>query len=59
VANSDADRRLREVEDDLERIDAALRRLDDGSNGSCVACREPLPPAVLTIDPLADRCPSS
>jgi RNA polymerase-binding transcription factor DksA len=58
VASPDADRRLREVEADLERIEQALRRLDDGTYGACNLCGARLPQDVLDADPLTERCPS-
>ena len=41
---------------DLKRIDAALRRLDEGEYGYCAACGDPIAPKRLEIDPLAERC---
>lgn len=46
--------RLRAVE--LQQIAAALRRLDAGDYGYCVACGEPINPARLDIDPAAAKC---
>ncbi len=38
------------------RIDAALRRCDDGSYGYCTACDEPIDPRRLEFDPTATLC---
>jgi len=46
---------LEAIERDLDAVDAALRRLDDGSYGTCESCGAPL--AGLDEDPLARRCP--
>lgn len=42
----------------LQKIEAALQRLDDGSYGTCVDCREPIPPARLGAIPYTDFCVS-
>jgi len=41
---------------DLTRIDAALRRLDDGDYGYCVECGEEIAVKRLEIDPAASHC---
>jgi DnaK suppressor protein len=41
---------------ELRRIDAALRRCDDGSYGECVACGEPIDPRRLALDPAMALC---
>jgi RNA polymerase-binding transcription factor DksA len=54
----DRDRDLGELvrlETDLTAVEVALRRLDDGSYGTCEVCRTPIPDAVAT-DPLVQRC---
>jgi DnaK suppressor protein len=54
----DPDRDLGELavlEADLGHVADALRRLDDGTYGTCEVCGEPIPGAV-EIDPLACRC---
>jgi DnaK suppressor protein len=38
------------------RIDAALRRLDDGSYGDCIECGEPVGDGRLGADPTATHC---
>ena len=40
----------------LREIDAALRRIDDGSYGDCERCREPINPRRLDADPTARLC---
>ncbi len=40
----------------LPRIEAALRRLADGTYGDCVDCGERIPAKRLAIDPTIDRC---
>ena len=47
---------LRRHQVELRRIDAALRRVDDGSYGECLACGEPIVPGRLTADPTATHC---
>lgn len=40
----------------LRNIEAALRRLDEGSYGLCPDCDEPINPKRLEFDPTALRC---
>lgn len=40
----------------LQRIAAALRRLDEGSYGDCVRCEEPIDPRRLRADPATLVC---
>jgi DnaK suppressor protein len=40
----------------LALVDAALRRLDEGSFGSCVRCGQPIPPERLDVLPWAAHC---
>jgi DnaK suppressor protein len=49
----DADRR-REAE--LGQIDAALKRIENGSYGYCVTCEEPIAPKRLEHDPAVPQC---
>jgi DnaK suppressor protein len=54
----DRDRDLGELiglETDLAAVEVALRRLDDGSYGTCEVCRTPITEAVAA-DPLVQRC---
>ena len=43
---------------DLDGVDAALRRLDDGTYGTCEVCSVDLPDDVLAVDPTTRRCPA-
>ncbi len=40
----------------LQRIEAAFKRIDDGSYGECLECGEPIPPRRLEIDPAVTHC---
>lgn len=40
----------------LRKIDAALRRCDEGSYGLCLDCDEPIGEARLEVDPAAELC---
>ena len=42
--------------DTLNRIDAALRRLDEGSYGNCIQCGDEIAEARLRALPFAVRC---
>ena len=42
----------------LQRIDAALKRIDDGGYGECLECDGPIPPRRLEIDPAVALCVS-
>jgi DnaK suppressor protein len=46
--------RRREVE--LQRIDAALRRMEEDDYGFCTACGEVIPEKRLKLDPAAPLC---
>ena len=41
---------------DLDGVDAALRRLDDGTYATCEVCTADLADDVLEADPVARRC---
>ncbi len=43
---------------DLDGVDAALRRLDDGTYATCEVCTADLADDVLEADPVARRCPN-
>ena len=45
-----------EVLAELRAIQAALRRIEDGSYGYCVACGEEISPERLDVVPHAARC---
>jgi RNA polymerase-binding transcription factor DksA len=51
-------RRLEAIEAELAGVDAALRRLDEGSYGACEVCGAALIGEVIERDPLAGRCPA-
>jgi RNA polymerase-binding transcription factor DksA len=51
-------RRLEAIEAELAGVDAALRRLDEGSYGACEVCGAALIAEVIESDPLAGRCPA-
>ena len=40
----------------LAEIDAALRRIDDGTYGTCTNCGKPIPPERLEARPWATLC---
>ena len=48
--------RLDEISDELGAVDAALKRLDDGSYGTCEVCGTALEATHLETDPLVTRC---
>ncbi|MDZ7754418.1 MAG: TraR/DksA family transcriptional regulator [Gammaproteobacteria bacterium] len=41
---------------ELQRIAAALKRIDDGDYGVCVVCDEPIAAGRLEVNPTATRC---
>ena len=43
---------------DLDGVDAALRRLDDGTYGTCEVCSADLADDTLAADPTTRRCPA-
>ena len=47
---------LRHANADLVEIDAAIRRLEDGSYGFCERCELPIAPSRLEARPAARRC---
>ena len=40
----------------LQRIGAALKRIEDREYGECLECGEPIPPRRLEIDPTVTLC---
>lgn len=40
----------------IARIDAALKRLDEGTYGECVICGEAIAPKRLELDPAVPTC---
>lgn len=55
-AMADAEGRRRKS--DIARIDAALKRIEEGDYGWCLTCGEPIAEKRLEIDPMATRCVS-
>ena len=53
---SDDARRLEQIDDELTGVEAALRRLDEGSYGICEVCAAPLDVAALAAAPLTTLC---
>jgi len=47
---------LDQTRDQLGRVDAALRRVDEGTYGVCEHCGEPIAPARLEARPTAALC---
>lgn len=41
---------------ELQKIAAALRRIDAGDYGCCLACDEPIAPQRLALDPAVTLC---
>ena len=41
---------------DLKRVEAAIKRLDDGVFGFCLNCDEPIPQKRLEFDPALTTC---
>ena len=52
MANAGRERAARE----LKRIDAALRRIEEGTYGTCAACGERIAPARLEAQPAVTLC---
>ena len=47
---------LEQIAAELAGVEAALRRLDDGSYGTCEVCGTPCAADHLATDPLSTRC---
>lgn len=47
---------LTQAQQQLEHIQAALQRVDEGTYGLCAACGEPIPPDRLEVLPYASLC---
>lgn len=52
MALATEDRRRAEA----RRIEAAIRRIDEGEYGDCVSCGEPIAPQRLAADPVTPTC---
>lgn len=48
---------LEQVEAELDGVERALTRLDDGTFGTCEVCHDRLDEEQLAAEPLAVRCP--
>jgi RNA polymerase-binding transcription factor DksA len=48
--------RVATIERELDEVERALARLEDGSYGTCEVCSSPLPDDVLADEPAASRC---
>ena len=53
-AMAEAEARRRQAE--IARIDAALKRIEEGEYGWCLECGEAIAPRRLEIDPAVARC---
>jgi DnaK suppressor protein len=49
---------LEQIEVELSDVEHALRRLDDGTYGTCEACGQPIGPERLEAAPAARFCAS-
>jgi RNA polymerase-binding transcription factor DksA len=47
---------VRQAEEHLREVDAALARVDDGTYGVCTVCGRPIPAARLEVRPTALTC---
>jgi DnaK suppressor protein len=47
---------LKQSRQQLEQVEAALRRLDEGTYGICVSCGAPIAPSRLKVLPQAPLC---
>ncbi len=47
---------VRQAEEHLARVEAALSRLDAGTYGVCETCGRPIPPERLEVRPAAATC---
>ena len=52
----EAERLAADLHDSLEDVEAALRRVADGTYGSCERCGKPISEARLEAMPTARRC---
>jgi DnaK suppressor protein len=47
---------LKQATADLDELDEAVRRVDEGTYGVCERCGRPIAPARLEVRPAARRC---
>ena len=52
----EAERLAGELRDALDEVDAAIKRLEDGTYGNCEVCGKPIGEARLEAKPAARRC---
>ncbi len=45
-----------EAEIEINKINSALIRMDEGTYGECIDCGTEIPPARLEVRPFASRC---
>ncbi len=45
-----------EAEIEINKINSALIRMDEGTYGECIDCGTEIPPARLAVRPFASRC---
>ncbi|HYA45204.1 MAG TPA: TraR/DksA C4-type zinc finger protein [Acidimicrobiales bacterium] len=48
---------LARLKADLDEVEGAMRRLDEGTYGRCEACGQEIPDSQLELSPTAHRCP--
>jgi RNA polymerase-binding transcription factor DksA len=53
-----AQRRVADLKDTIDQIDAALARIEDGSYGRCAGCGADIPAERLQLRPFASSCVS-
>lgn len=53
-----ADTRVGILDGEIARINLALRRIDGGTFGICMSCKEKIPLERLEVIPAADKCVS-
>jgi RNA polymerase-binding transcription factor DksA len=51
-------RRLEDLGDELAGVEGVLRRLDEGTYGTCEVCGQRLDQAALAAQPVLARCPA-
>jgi DnaK suppressor protein len=49
---------LTKVREELDEVEEAMKRVEDGSYGRCEACGNTLSTEELDASPLARRCPA-
>lgn len=42
--------------DEVRRVEAAIRRIDEGEYGYCISCDEKIPAKRLGVDPIIPTC---